>query len=200
MLGLSNIEKLPRFAEKSAKGLYEEIQNAKEVSFPRFIKALCIDSIGEDVGKILSEKYSDINEMEKDLSPDFSDSQDAVNRLESLDGIGRKTAEIIVSTEFWEAASGLNNFVTVVNNNASTMKKGGNMAGKTFALTGKMPLTRDEYVRKIEQSGGKVVSSVSGKTDFLVIADPNSTSTKAKKARDLGVKLISPEELENMIG
>ena len=199
MLGLSNIEKLPGFAEKSAKGLYEEIQNAKEVSFPRFIKALCIDSIGEDVGKILSEKYSDIHEMEKDLSPEFSNSQDAVNRLESLDGIGRKTAEIIASTEFWEAASGLNSFVTVVNNSALTTKEGGSMTGKTFALTGKMPLTRDEYVRKIEQCGGKVVSSVSGKTDFLVIADPNSTSTKAKKARDLGVKLISPEELENMI-
>lgn len=200
MLGLPNIEKLPGFAKKSAKSLYEEIQNAKEVSFPRFIKALCIDGIGEDVGEILSEKYSDIHEMEKDLSPEFSDSLSAINRLESLNGIGRKTAEIIASTEFWEAASSLNNFVTVVNNNVSTTKEGGSMTGKTFALTGKMPLTRDEYVRKIEQSGGKVASSVSGKTDFLVIADPNSTSTKAKKARDLGVKLISPEELEKMIG
>jgi len=200
MLGLPNIEKLPGFAKKSAKSLYKEIQNAKEVSFPRFIKALCIDGIGEDVGEILSEKYSDIHEMEKDLSPEFSDSLSAINRLESLNGIGRKTAEIIASTEFWEAASSLNNFVTVVNNNVSTTKEGGSMTGKTFALTGKMPLTRDEYVRKIEQSGGKVASSVSGKTDFLVIADPNSTSTKAKKARDLGVKLISPEELEKMIG
>jgi NAD-dependent DNA ligase OB-fold domain len=200
MLGLPNIEKLPGFAKKSAKSLYEEIQNAKEVSFPRFIKALCIDGIGEDVGEILSEKYSDIHEMEKDLSPEFSDSLSAINRLESLNGIGRKTAEIIASTEFWEAASSLNNFVTVVNNNVSTTKEGGSITGKTFALTGKMPLTRDEYVRKIEQSGGKVASSVSGKTDFLVIADPNSTSTKAKKARDLGVKLISPEELEKMIG
>lgn len=70
---------------------------------------------------------------------------------------------------------------------------------KSFVLTGKMPKKRSEYETMIRQAGGTVADSVSKNTDYLVIADVNSTSTKAEKARKLGTKLISPEELETLL-
>lgn len=201
VLTYDQILNLPGFAEKSARSLHNSIDNAKKnVTFPRFIKALCVDGIGEDVGKILSKKYNDIFEMELRLSPYSTDVSRAKESLKSVDGIGEKTADVLTSETFWKSAACLYEFIKPIYEPRRTQTMSNEINGKTFALTGKMPLTRDEYVRKIEQSGGKVVSSVSGKTDFLVIADTNSTSTKATKARDLGVKLISPEELENMIG
>ena len=201
VLTYDQILRLPGFAEKSARSLHNSIDNAKkDVTFPRFIKALCVDGIGEDVGKILSKKYNDIFEMELSLSPYSTNLSQAKESLKSVDGIGEKTADVLTSETFWKSAACLYEFIKPVYESRETKTMNDKINGKIFTLTGKMPLTRDEYVRKIEQNGGKVVSSVSGKTDFLVIADPNSTSTKAKKARDLGVKLISPEELEKMIG
>lgn len=201
VLTYNQILNLPGFAEKSARSLYNSIDNAKkDVTFPRFIKTLCIDGIGEDVGKILSKKYNDIFEMELSLSPYSTNMLRAKESLKSVDGIGEKMADVLTSETFWKSAACLYEFIKPVYESRETQTMNNKINGKVFALTGKMPLPRSEYASRIEQNGGKVASSVSGKTDFLVIADPNSTSTKATKARDLGVKLISPEELENMIG
>ena len=68
----------------------------------------------------------------------------------------------------------------------------------TFVITGKMDQPRSFYENIIQSAGHKIAGSVSGNTDYLVIADTNSTSSKAKKARSLGTKLISPAELEEM--
>ena len=75
----------------------------------------------------------------------------------------------------------------------------GDFAGKIFVLTGKMAQPRSYYVELIEKAGGKEGKSVSGKTDYLVIQDVNSTSSKAVKAREMGTKLISPEELVEIL-
>jgi DNA ligase (NAD+) len=75
----------------------------------------------------------------------------------------------------------------------------GDYAGKIFVLTGKMAQPRSYYVELIESAGGKEGKAVSSKTDYLVIQDVNSTSSKAVKAREVGTKLISPEELVNML-
>lgn len=72
-------------------------------------------------------------------------------------------------------------------------------AGKNFVLTGKMPLKRSHYEEVIRKAGGNVQSAVNSKTNFLVIADVNSTNTKARKARELGAELVSPEQLETML-
>ena len=76
----------------------------------------------------------------------------------------------------------------------------GDYAGKIFVLTGKMAQPRSYYVELIEKAGGKEGKSVTGKTDYLVIQDVNSTSSKAIKAREVGTKLVSPEELVEMLG
>ena len=116
-----------------------------------------------------------------------------------LEGLGPKTAEILSSADFWDVAvAKLKQYATILPYEKASAPVG-DFAGKVFVLTGKMPQPRSYYVEKIEAAGGKEGSAVNSKTDYLVIADVNSTSSKAKKARELGTKLISPEELEAML-
>ena len=77
-------------------------------------------------------------------------------------------------------------------------REGARLAGKSFVLTGKMEHPRSYYEDAIQKAGGTVQPAVSAKTDFLVIADVTSTSSKAQKARKLGTKLVSPEEVLSM--
>ena len=113
-----------------------------------------------------------------------------------IDGIGETTAETIISYEFKEAYDDLKAFVRPIFEEIKTGSIG-KFTGMNFVLTGKMPQKRSYYENMIREAGGEIQSSVNNKTTYLVIADPNSQSTKAKKARDLGTKLISPEELES---
>ena len=116
-----------------------------------------------------------------------------------IDGIGKTTAETIISYEFKEAYDDLKAFVRPIFEEIKTGSIG-KFTGMNFVLTGKMPQKRSYYENMIREAGGEIQSSVNNKTTYLVIADPNSQSTKAKKARDLGTKLISPEELESFSG
>jgi DNA ligase (NAD+) len=120
------------------------------------------------------------------------------NVLLKIDGIGPVTAEAIASDEFWEAVNALEEFVTIAPYKKEEAPMG-DFAGKVFVLTGKMAHPRSYYVELIEAAGGKEGNVVNSKTDYLVIQDINSQSSKAKKARELGTKLISPEELEAML-
>lgn len=200
-MSVEDIAELPGFAEKSAQKLYDAIQKAcQNVELPRFIKALCIPGIGNNIGKILADKYGSIERMidwiEGSKECHLSDKVEA--ELMKIDGIGPVAAKTIMSDEFWDAVDDLRELVTI----APYEKKDivvGEFVGKTFVLTGKMVHPRSYYEELIAKAGAKTGSGVSKSTDYLVIADVNSTSTKAKKARELGTKLISPEELEEML-
>ena len=196
-MDISAIESLPGFARKSAEKLFSNIYAAtKDVELPRVIKAMCIPGIGNDVGKKLADEYK--GDMDflismaircRDTKPDY---------FTTIKGIGPKVSETLVSEDFAEAYFALKEYVTI----APYQKQeapASEFAGKIFVLTGKMEHPRSYYVEKIEAADGKEGSAVNSKTDYLVIADVNSTSTKAKKARELGTKLISPEELEEML-
>lgn len=196
-MDISAIESLPGFARKSAEKLFSNIYAAtKDVELPRFIKAMCIPGIGNDVGKKLADEYK--GDMDflismaircRDTKPDY---------FTTIKGIGPKVSETLVSEDFAEAYFALKEYVTI----APYQKQeapAGEFAGKIFVLTGKMEHPRSYYEELIAKAGAKTGSGVSKTTDYLVIADVNSTSTKAKKARELRTKLISPEELEEML-
>ena len=78
-------------------------------------------------------------------------------------------------------------------------KKSNKLDGQAFVFTGKSSLTRAELQALVIENGGTTPSSVSSKVQWLVMADPNSTSSKATKARGMGVKLISEEQFISMI-
>lgn len=200
-----DILKLDGFSEKSANNLYKSIQDAitpNKVSIPRFIKACCVDSIGEDVGKILASEYGSLQSMYDALSPTMRSKDEYTfihDKLNSLDGIGKETAKIVLSEDFWTSINNLWSYIEPADYELpNTESSNSNISGKVFVLTGKMPKKRNEYEAMITSKGGIVAGSVSKNTDYLVIADVNSTSSKAEKARKLGTKLISPTELEEL--
>lgn len=205
-LKIEDILKLDGFSEKSANNLYKSIQDVtspNKVSIPRFIKACCVDSIGEDVGKILAMEYGSLQSMYDALSPTMRSKDEYTfihDKLNSLDGIGKETAKIILSEDFWTSVNNLWSYIDPSDYELpNTESSNSNISGKVFVLTGKMPKKRNEYETMIISKGGIVAGSVSKNTDYLVIADVSSTSSKAVKARKLGTKLISPEELEELL-
>ena len=201
-----DILKLDGFSEKSANNLYKSIQDVtlpNKVSIPRFIKACCVDSIGEDVGKILAMEYGSLQSMYDALSPTMRSKNEYTfiyDKLNSLDGIGKETAKVVLSEDFWTSINNLWSYIEPAYYELpNTESSDSNISGKIFVLTGKMPKKRNEYEAMIISKGGIVAGSVSKNTDYLVIADVSSTSSKAVKARKLGTKLISPEELEELL-
>ena len=202
MLTVDELEALPGFARKSAEKLFNSIYAAsRDVELPRFIKALCIPGIGNDIGKKLADAYGSLEEMSKHLDP--SRSATGCTELMGINGIGPIVAEKIACDDaLWIAAEDLADVVTIAPyvTNEKEESSMSEYAGKVFVLTGKMPQVRSYYEDLIVKAGAKIGSAVNSKTDYLCIADVNSTSSKAKKARELGTKLISPEELEEMLG
>ena len=196
-MSVEDIAELPGFAEKSAQKLYDAIQKARQnVELPRFIKALCVPGIGRHVGELLQNYYGSLENVYNAIFT-VKDRDD----LLSIPGLGETIVDTVLSEEFakqWDALIDAKVLSTISSRSIDVAV--GDYAGKIFVLTGKMAHPRSYYVEKIEAAGGKEGSAVNSKTDYLVIADVNSTSTKAKKARELGTKLISPEELEEMLG
>ena len=189
------LESLEGFARKSAEKLYGNIQAARQnVELPRFIKALCLPGIGSDVGKILADNFGDLS----NLADKIAAAENPQEMLQEINGIGPKTAEILTAESFMTAVRQLEQYVSIAPY-VPVVKPAGDYAGKIFVLTGKMAQPRSYYVELIESAGGKEGKAVSSKTDYLVIQDVNSTSSKAVKAREVGTKLISPEELVNML-
>ena len=189
------LEALEGFARKSAEKLYGNIAAARQnVELPRFIKALCLPGIGSDVGKILADNFGDLSNLTQKMAA----AENPQAMLQEINGIGPKTAEIVTSENFLTAVRLLEQYVTIAPY-VPAKTPAGDYAGKIFVLTGKMAQPRSYYVELIESAGGKEGKAVSSKTDFLVIQDVNSTSNKAVKAREVGTKLISPEELVDML-
>lgn len=194
-LGLTkdDILNLSGFKDKSAEKLAESIiQAGKEVSTEKFVAATAMTGIGLMAGGILAKKYGSVEEIIKNVTR-----AEAFEELQQLDGIGSETAKALSSDEFVSRLKILSKYLT---NKAQEIKENDdeNKESLSFVLTGKMEQPRSYYEEIINKAGHKVVGSVSKNTAYLVIADVNSTSSKAKKAREVGTKLISPDELVAM--
>lgn len=176
---------------KQIQNLYSAIEECRSTGkdFRNFVPALLIDGVGHHAADILLQYFGDTRKALDSLrwqTIDFSE----------IPGFGPATAAALNEHIANERIGML--FAGGIWVNYESVEKNDNSfaAGKTFVLTGKMPKKRSEYEAMIKAAGGKVTSSVSANTDYLVIADVNSTSSKAIKARALNTTLISPEDLE----
>lgn len=176
--------------EKSAKNLVEAIRKGCEnVDLAHLVAACCVPGIGLTVGELLAEKFGTYDALSDALYNGYDFTQ--------IDGIGEVTNTLLLSDEFFRMFCHLKKYLTVVDNEPVTESASGK--SYTFVITGKLSKPRSHFEELFKSKGHKVAGSVSKNTDYLLCEDKNSQSTKAKKARTLGVSVISENELADLL-
>ncbi len=183
------------FGEKSYQNLIESVENARKVTLPKLIYSLGIANIGLSNAKLICRHYN--NDMDAILNA-------SVDELTAIEGIGEVIGQSLV--DYFRDSDNLKNFKDllgelVIENEAENGSEQP-LAGKTFVITGSVEhfANRNELKDKIESLGGKTTGSVTGKTDYLINNDVESQSSKNKKAKELGVQIISEEDFMRMTG
>ncbi|MGC2283749.1 MAG: NAD-dependent DNA ligase LigA [Candidatus Acidiferrum sp.] len=183
---------LERMAEKSAQNLVTEIEGSKKNSLARLIYGLGMRFVGERTGQLLAEHFSSLEELAAAKEEE----------LEAVPEVGPKVAEAIVEFFSEPANRQLIKKLHKVGVHPTAEKrvvKSQKFAGKSFVFTGGLAnRSREEAGELVQQNGGKVASSVSKKTDYVVVGtDPGS---KYEKAKELGVTILTEGEFEKLIG
>jgi DNA ligase (NAD+) len=191
-LKLDEVAALERRAEKSAQNLLDEIAASKTRSLARLIYALGIQFVGERTGQLLAEQFGSLEEL----------AEAEEERLVDVPEVGPKVAASIAEFFSEPANRELIKRLKKAGVHPTEEKrrlKSQKFAGKTFVFTGALAnRSREEAGELVKQHGGKVGSSVSKKTDYVVVgADPGS---KRDKAQELGVPILSESEFEKLVG
>jgi DNA ligase (NAD+) len=191
-LKLEQLINLDRMAEKSSRNLLDAIEKSKSTSLPRFIYALGIRNVGESTAKDLAGFYGDLDEIMKQTEESLQIVPDIGPTVaKSISDFFRQTK----SREVINSLIGLGVYWPKYNIKKSSS---GIFATKTFVLTGTLPsMSREEAKSIIEMNGGKVVGSVSKKTDYVVAG--SDAGSKLTTAQELGLKIISQQELLKLI-
>ena len=185
------ISKIDGHAKKSVENLKKGIEESKSKSFQKLLYGLGIRYVGESASKTILKQIKSVDEL---ISLD-------IESLSSIDEIGNKTAASIVS--FFEDNENLNlieslklsglNFTNSDFNNSSTL------SNLTFVISGVFEnLSREEMKNLIEENGGRISSSISSRTNYLV-AGKNVGPSKFSKANELGVQVINEVSLIDLI-
>jgi len=185
---------LERMAQKSAENIVKGIQKSKEIPFERVLFALGIRYVGETVAKKLVRHYKTIEALENTT----------IEQLVEVDEIGNQIASSIVNffaddynRQLIDRLKGYGLQFSI--NEQATEGQTDTLKGLTFVVSGVFHLySREELKALIEQHGGKVGSSISSKTNYVIVGD-NMGPSKKEKAEQLGVKMISEEEFNAMI-
>ena len=192
-LKFDQIVGLERMAEKSANNLITGILDSKNIPFERVLYGLGIRYVGETVAKKLAKHFENIDNI---LNSDFDE-------LISVDEIGEKIANSIIefsqNSENVEIINSLKSHNIQFEIDDSDKNVSSILLGKSFVISGVFEnFSRDELKKLIESNGGKISSSISSKTTYLV-AGSNMGPSKKEKAEKLNIKIISETELSNLI-
>ena len=189
------IKNMEGFGEKSYQNLQASIQNARVTTLPRLVYSLGIPNIGISNARMICQALG--NDPERVMNA-------AEEELDEIQGVGEviaKTfAEYFADEEHRDIFRRLLDEVEIPEEEAPA--GGQNLAGINFVITGSVEhfANRGEVKEEIEKRGGKVTGSVTSKTNYLINNDVNSTSSKNRKARELGIPIISEEEFMKMLG
>lgn len=189
-LETDKLEKLEGFAKKSAKQLYDSIQNSKEVDLNRFLYALGIRHVGEHIARLLANEFQSFKKIKKAN----------YEQLAEIKEVGPEIAESI--TNFFQNDENKKMLDELESLNVKAKSSGNKtknlLEGKTIVLTGELEsFTRNQAKEKIESLGGRATSSVSGNTDFVVVGkNPGSKLDNAKKEN---VKQIGEKEFKKLL-
>ncbi|MBP6943179.1 MAG: NAD-dependent DNA ligase LigA [Candidatus Buchananbacteria bacterium] len=187
----TDIELLERFAEKSAENLISAIEKSKKISLARFLYALGIRHVGEETARLIADEFGTLSKLQKVK----------LESMETIEGVGPVVAQSVFDWfKVLENQQLVENLLTNgVKIEKPTPRAASNiLTGKTFVLTGEMEsLTRDEAKDKIISLGGKVSSSVSVKTNYVVAGE--NPGSKYDKAEQLGVTILDEGEFLKII-
>jgi DNA ligase (NAD+) len=184
---------LERMAEKSADNLIQGIEKSKSIPFERVLYALGIRYVGETVAKKLAKHYKSIDAI----------AQASMMDLILVDEIGDKIAQSVI--QFFDNQENrliierLKQYGVQLESGAEEALLSEKLKGKTFVVSGVFELfSRDELKKAIEDNGGKVGSSISAKTDFVIAGD-NMGPAKLEKANQLKIAIISEVDFKQML-
>jgi DNA ligase (NAD+) len=184
-----DLQLLDRFAEKSADNLIKAIEKSKNITLGRFIYALGIRHIGEEMALDLSRKFGSLDKF-KNISRED---------LEANDGIGPKVAESIYN--YFHDAKNIkliDDLFGVGMKIKTEIKSSRKLNGLSFIITGSLQsLSRDGAKDKIRNLGGDIHSSISKNTNYLVVGQ--NPGSKFEKAKKLGIKILNEEEFLKMV-
>lgn len=186
------LSSLERMGDKSSKNLLQEIIKSRQCGLGRLIFAMGIRYVGERTAHILASHFKSIDRLEKASKEE----------LTSIPDIGPKVAESIVFTfkqpEHIELLRRLKQAGLRFDYEKEKTGAHNILKEKTFVLTGALEnFSREEAIRVIESLGGKVTSSLSSKTDYLLVGE--SPGSKLSKAKELGTSILSEEEFLSLI-
>jgi DNA ligase (NAD+) len=212
-LSAGELAGLDRMGDKSARNVVAAIEGSRNPTLARFVHALGIPGVGEEVARILARHFGTLDAL---LSADWAEAAERKKSAQKenaarkrrgeaplpsvLEGIGpelmESLAKFLSQKHNQEVIEKLIGHVRVQREEAK--QRAGALRGKVFVLTGTLPgLTRQEATEMIEARGGKVTASVSGQTDYVVAGA--EAGSKLEKARELGIEVLDEEGLRKIL-
>ena len=188
-LELENLVNLERMATKSAQNILDALEKSKKTTFAKFIYALGIKEVGETTAKSLANHFGNLDKLINASLDDLVEINDVGPIVaKSIDNFFSEPHNIDVINELLELG---------INWPAVKVSKNLPLANKTIVITGTLSLPREELKETLENLGAKVSSSVSKKTDYVIVgSDPGS---KFEKAQKLGIKIIENKDLSKFL-
>ena len=184
----------PGFGIKSVDKILDAIESARHTTVEKYLSAISIPLIGKTYARQLANSFIDYWEL-----------RGAINRKEDFSeygGFGPAMHDAIVNFDYTEADTMVERcIIDFIEEDGALENFGNSLEGKTFCVTGRVHIwkNRDELSAAVTAAGGKVTSSVSSKTDYLVNNDVTSTSAKNLKAKELGIPIITEEQLQELM-
>lgn len=187
--------KKPGFGEKSVDKILEAIDSASCTEFHQYLSSLGIPLIGVSASKELAKHFKNYTHMRTAMKNDF--------KFYELPNFGIEMHKALYNYDWLEADAMVGEHAITFKDSITTTKNQDNtLDGLTFVITGKLNhfKNRDAIKEKIESLGGKVTGSVSKNTDYLINNDKDSTSSKNKSAKTLGIPILSEEDFIQTFG
>lgn len=176
------------FGEKSYENLIENIKKSSHTTLPRLVYALGIANIGVANAKVLCKEF------DYDLQKLMRADEETISQIEGIGSVIAKSVTDYFKNE--ENQRKLEHLLTYLTFEEMKIETGSPLSGKQFVITGSVNQFENRSAMKefIENRGGKVTGSVSKKTDYLINNDTESSSSKNKKAKELGIPILSEED------
>jgi DNA ligase (NAD+) len=197
---------LDRMGEKSASNVLSQLESTRSLMLSKFLSALGLPGIGPELATSIAAEVGDLDQLmmmveakDETINVESKPSQNPViDRLVTIDGVGETVASSLLDglAARRSIVTDLAEILEITNEIVSSTSSG-ILEGKTFCITGTLSRPRKEIALAIKASGGKVVSTVSGKLDYLIAGE--SAGSKLEKAQRLGVSVLQESDLDTII-